>query len=121
MRFLALLSFLFLSACSYDPYHYYYDCEGTNRSGAKGTQTFYAHNETVIDGKFQRIYRLEKETSVNKSYSSYQTFETGDTWKYIVTINKISHKIDDDVRNEKGGLMVANNFECNVTKTIFPK
>ena len=121
MRFLALLSLFLLSACSYDPYHYYYDCEGTNRSGNRLSSTFYAHNKKVTDGRFERTYRFETETSINKTYSSYQKFETGDTWKHIIIINKISHRVDSDLRNEEGGLVVGNNYECTLEKTLFKK
>ena len=43
-QLIAVLVLLVLSACSYDPYHYYYSC--TDRSGKK-IQTIYVHNDVL--------------------------------------------------------------------------
>ena len=121
MRFLALLSLFLLSACSYDPYHYYYDCEGTLSSGKRYTKTYYAHNKKITDGKFGRTYSYKSQTSLKKTYVSYQTFETGTTWKYKLLINKINNSIEEILEDEDGDVLVKHGAECSLEKTLFKK
>ena len=124
MRFLALLSLISLSACSYDQYHYYYDCQGTSRSGNFIKGTYYSHNKTVTDdedGNFGRTYSYESQRSLKKTYSTYQTFETGNTWKFKLVINIINNNIEEILENEDGDVLVKNGFECSLEKTLFKK
>ena len=51
----------FLTACSYDPYHYYYDCEAVNSQGVKTGGLFYRHDKIVnwMGIKFEFVRETE--------------------------------------------------------------
>lgn len=114
-----LLILLFLTGCSYDPYHYYYDCEGTNRSGYPREDTFYLHDKIVIDD-MEYPHELVSETSQSKKYVYYYKFMDELSWRYEIRINKVNNSIQDIAFDQKDNIIGDNDFECTVTKTLFP-
>ena len=121
MRFLALLSLFLLSACSYDPYHYYYSCEGRTDYGLDIKTSYHIHNK-ILTSKFDTVYRWKSETSVNTTYEHLEkmTFED-DFYSYQLRFNKIDNSVLYKAYDNKGKAVASNTYTCSVEKTFFAK
>ena len=126
MRFLALLSLFLLSACSYDPYHYYYKCEGRTDDGGPLNgrplkSSYHIHNKILTD-KFDAVYRWKSETRVNTTYEHLRKMTYGDDYySYQLHINKIDNSLLNIVYDNKGIVAGSSNWTCSVEKTLFKK
>ena len=90
-QLIAVLVALVLSACSYDPYHYYYSC--TDLSGKK-VPTIYVHNDVLTNYAGMR-WKLKWENDQAWGYDDY------------IIIEKGTHNI--------------RGYSCTVEKTLFKK
>ena len=126
MRFLALLSLFLLSACSYDPYHYYYSCEGAddkyNYPDVSGRKTTYhLHNKTLTTAS-DRIYKWKSQTSMNTTYEYlYKMQFEDDYYSYQHRFNKIDNSLLSIVYDNKGIVVTSSSHTCSVEKTLFAK
>ena len=106
-RLIAVVIALVLSACSYDPYHYYYKCTSTSPTRLSTTTNIpaiYLHNNVIkVYGKEHRLIS-----------------EDDQHWVYS-TGNSIGR---DDGHGpffiEKGTNRI-NGWDCTVEKTLFKK
>ena len=75
MRFPTLLSLFFLSACSYDPYYYYYSCTSyVYGEGEKALALVLHNDELLTENKYGDISTYEKK--YESKVSGDKTFRT---------------------------------------------
>ena len=90
MRFLALLSLFLLSACSYDPYHYYYDCDNTSFKGDQYYNDYHLHHKTVEYLPSGEIYDWLSESATSTTYQLLVPYEyEDDFYSYRLRFNKV--------------------------------
>jgi hypothetical protein len=114
MRALLILIPLLLVGCSYDPYHYYYDCEGTNGSDDPNKRTFYLHNKIITDN-MNRKHELVSETSQNIKYQLDDV-----VFSYEININKVNNSIETVLLGSEIKRLGSYDYDCSVTKRLTP-
>ena len=114
MRFLALASLFFLTACSYDPYHYYYDCEGVNSQGVKTSALFYRHDKTVnwMGVKFEFVSETETLILYESPSLKSETISAA-----LLKLSKVDDSVVIDILHVSDPIFA--NFECTVDKRFF--
>ncbi len=121
MRFLALLSLLFLSACSDDSYHYYYSCLGDKILAPSGPKKNIKDKFHLYDKKL-RTYNNADTLFLESYKNGFWTFigSQGGGLKREVVIDKYTNEIvDSTFRNDDAFIKYV--YKCSVEKTLFAK
>ena len=94
MRFLTLLSLFFLSACSYDPYYYYYSCTSDGYKKDTKYLALVLHNDELLtENRFGDVSTYEK-LSYESKYGSYFVTSKGAKDGQIVELRINTKKLD---------------------------
>ena len=78
MRFPTLLSLFFLSACSYDPYYYYYSCISYEYKGDTKALALVLHNDELLtENRFGDVNTYEKDSWCSEYGCNFLTSKGG--------------------------------------------
>ena len=119
-RLIAVVIALVLSACSYDPYHYYYKCANTyETNGTQGTNDWpvvYVHNNVLKFRQYEAetLYHFVNEDDRFWHYSSKGKVVMKDGEAYSFSIEKGTNRI-------KNHITWYGYWDCAVEKTLFKK
>ena len=103
-QLIAVLIAVLLSACSYDPYHYYYSC--TDEIG-RYVDPIYIHNNVLKYGDYK--FSLESESDVFLKFRLY--YGRGPFLQIEKGTNRINY----------GTYTIRETFNCTLEKTLFKK
>ena len=103
-QLIAVLVALVLSACSYDPYHYYYNCI---RENGRYIDPIYIHNNVLKWGDHE--YRLVSESDNYLNFASRSN--NGSSLQIVKGTNRINNGI----------VTTWETFNCTLEKTLIKK
>ena len=94
MRFLVLLSIFFLSACSYEPYYYYYSCTSDGyKKNTKALALVLHNDELLTENRWGDVSTYEK-LSYESKYGSYFVTSKGGKDGQIVELRINTKELD---------------------------